>query len=172
MRKAMRKMIVTLLFTAKCCSFSSPKGSPKILRNRLKNKYIYKSKRGSRMLKTNSAQTCLLNCSLEWFNNYIYRKAVYWEFWRQNVQNTIIFPEWRPGTSRMTECKHKYMYRMTARNFEDKTALPNTFYSRNKYRERTAGWRTGNTIFTEWRHQEFWRQNAMKHSTEENLFTK
>ena len=51
------------------------------------------------MLKTNST----LNGSLEESNKYIYRKAVDRELWRRNVLNTIIFPEWRPGTSRMTE---------------------------------------------------------------------
>ena len=61
------------------------------MRNRLKNKYIiYKTKRGPRMLKTNSAQICLLNSSLEEFNKYIYRKAVGRELWRRNVLNTII----------------------------------------------------------------------------------
>ena len=158
MRKAMWKAIATLLFTAKCCSFSSPKRRPKnFVKQTIKINILFTKPN----VGLESTQICLLNGSLKEFNKYIYRKAVDRELWRRNVLNTIIFPEWRPGTSRMTECKHKYMYRMTtARNFEDKTAfIPNTFYSRNKYRERTAGQRRGNTnIFTGWRHQEFWRQ--------------
>ena len=96
------------------------------------------------MLKTNSTQICLRNGSLEEFSKYICRKPVDRELWRRNVQDTAIFIEWRPGTSRMTELtnictewrpgilrikltewiprtysrtaerKHTYIYRMTA----------------------------------------------------------
>ena len=74
----------------------------------------------------------------------IYRKAVDRELWRRNVLNTIIFPKWRPGTSRMTELTQIYVPN-DGQEFWGQTALPNTFYSRNEYRERKAGRRRGNT---------------------------
>ena len=49
------------------------------------------------MLKTNSTRMAAL---IEEFYKYIYRKPVNREFWRLNELNTIIFTEWRPGTSR------------------------------------------------------------------------
>ena len=71
-------------------------------------------------------QICSMNGSLEEFDKYIYRNPVEWELWRRNVLNTIMFTEWRPGMSRMTECKHRYIYQVMARKFEDKMAFLNT----------------------------------------------
>ena len=114
------------------------------------------------MLKTNSTQICLPNGSLEEFSKYIYRKPVDRELWRRNVLGTVIFTEWRPGTSRMTELTQTYVP-------NDGQEFWGPENSRNEYRERTAGRRRGNTnIFTGWR-QEFWRQNAMKRTTEHNF---
>ena len=89
MQKAMWKVIATLLVTAKCCSFSSPKRQINIFwmgpQKFCETDYL-QAKCGPRMLKTNSTQIRLLNGSLEEFNKYIYRKAVDRELWGQNGQ--------------------------------------------------------------------------------------
>ena len=50
------------------------------------------------------------------------RNRVTENFWRPNVLYTIMFTERRPRTSKTTDYEHKSIYRMTARNSEDKTA--------------------------------------------------
>ena len=100
------------------------------------------------MLKTNSTQICLRNGSLEDFSKYIRRKPVDRELWRRNVQDTAIFIEWRPGTSRMTELTN---------NFEDKThGIPRT-YSRTVERKHKYIYRMTAGILKTKRHETYYR---------------
>ena len=99
------------------------------------------------MLKTNSTQICLRNGSLEDFSKYIRRKPVDRELWRRNVQDTAIFIEWRPGTSRMTELTN---------NFEDKThGIPRT-YSRTVERKHKYIYRMTAGILKTKRHETYY----------------